>query len=323
MRKEDFRIVFMGTPEFAVASLEALLKAGYNIVAVVTAPDKPAGRGKMLTEPEVKVFAKKHNLNILQPEKLKDPHFVETLKELNPNLGIVVAFRMLPEIIWALPKLGTFNLHASLLPQYRGAAPINHAIINGETETGVTTFFLSHEIDTGNIILQQKIDIGIDTTAGQLHDRLMTEGAKVVLATMQAIEKGNVTPISQESLIAQGNEVKAAPKIFKEDCRINWNKSTHEIYNFIRGLSPYPASFTILKPGDGKEEHVKIYKSGVEKLKHENEPGDIYTDNSKKLGVWVKDGIIWVLELQIAGKKRMLVKDFLNGFKIPDGSKML
>lgn len=323
MKKEDFRIVFMGTPEFAVASLDALLKSGYNIVAVVTAPDKPAGRGKIVTEPEVKVFAKAHNLNILQPEKLKDPHFVETLRSLNPNLGIVVAFRMLPEVIWAMPGLGTFNLHASLLPQYRGAAPINHAIINGETETGVTTFFLSHEIDTGKIILQKKIDIGRDTTAGQLHDQLMATGAGLVLETMQVLENGNFSPISQESLIAEGLEIKAAPKIFKEDCRINWNKSAEEIYNFIRGLSPHPASFTILKTNDGKEEQLKIYKAGVEKLTHETEPGSIYTNNRDNLGVWVKGGIISVLELQIPGKKRMPVKEFLNGFKISSGSKMV
>jgi len=322
MKKEDIRIVFMGTPEFAVSSLDALLNEGYNVVAVVTAPDKPAGRGKKITEPEVKVFARHRNLNILQPDRLKDPDFVNTLRNLNPNLGIVVAFRMLPEIIWSLPDLGTFNLHASLLPQYRGAAPINYAIMNGETETGVTTFFLSHEIDTGKIIFQKKIPVSNETTAGQLHDQLMYVGAKLVVETVKSIEAGNLSLVSQETLIKRGVELKPAPKIHKEDCKINWNKNAKEISDFIRGLSPYPTAFSILKMADGTREQVKIYSAISEKINHSNEIGSIYTNNKDTIWVWVNDGRISIAELQIPGKKRMQTKEFLNGFKISGECKM-
>lgn len=322
MEKEDIRIVFMGTPEFAVASLDALLNEGYNVVAVVTAPDKPARRGKKITEPEVKVFARQHNLNILQPDRLKDPDFVNTLRELNPNLGIVVAFRMLPEIIWSLPELGTFNLHASLLPQYRGAAPINHAIMNGETETGVTTFFLSHEIDTGKIVFQKKIPISNETIAGQLHDQLMYLGAELVVETVKSIQATNLNLISQETLITSGVELKPAPKIHKEDCKINWHKNAKEISDFIRGLCPYPTAFSVLKMADGTREQVKIYSVISERINHSNEIGNIYTNNKDTLWVWVNDGRIAIAELQIPGKKRMQVKEFLNGFKISGESKM-
>lgn len=313
----------MGTPGFAVASLEAILKEGYNVVAVVTAVDKPAGRGKMVTESEVKEFARQHHLNILQPEKLKDPDFLASLSSLKPTLGIVVAFRMLPEKVWSMPELGTFNLHASLLPQYRGAAPINHAIINGEIETGVTTFFLSQEIDTGKIIFQKKTEIQPNITAGQLHDQLMVVGAELVIETIKTIVTKSVNLVSQELLINELTDLKPAPKIYREDCQIRWQKNVLDIYNFIRGLSPYPAAFSILKSSDGKEYQLKIYNSEPESISHYNEIGSIYTNHKDTFAVWVPNGRVFITEVQFPGKRRMSVKDFLNGFKIPEGSKML
>lgn len=323
MKKEDFRIVFLGTPDFAVASLDAIVKEGYNVVAVVTAPDKPAGRGKKITGSEVKEYAKQHGLAILQPEKLKDPDFLATLHALKPNLGVVVAFRMLPEVVWSMPELGTFNLHASLLPQYRGAAPINHALINGEQETGVTTFFLSHEIDTGKILFQKKVHISPNTTAGQLHDQLMILGADLVIETLRAIETGNFKLINQDLLIKDDVILKNAPKIHRENCQICWDKNAIDIYNFIRGLSPYPAAFSVLKTLDGREYPLKIYNACYENISHNNEIGCIYTDHKDTFAVWVKDGRVCITEMQYPGKKRMSAKDFLNGYKIPEESKML
>lgn len=317
MDKKSLRILFMGTPEFAVESLKALVENGYNVVGVVTMPDKPAGRGYKLQPSPVKQYALQQGLPVLQPEKLKDESFLKELKQLNAGLQIVVAFRMLPEVVWSMPPKGTFNLHSSLLPQYRGAAPINRAIINGEKETGVTTFFLSHEIDTGKIIFREKTTIEDSDNAGTLHDRLMGMGAQLVLKTVDAILEENVVPVPQEELINNISELKTAPKIFKEDCQIDWNKPAKEIYNFIRGLSPYPGAWTTLKPGDNQENsRFKIFTSElIENRKPHFLPGRIVTDNKTYIDVVVKDGLLRVTELQLTGKKRMRAIDFLNGYK--------
>ena len=305
------RIIFMGTPQFAVPSLLQLYEAGYDIAAVVTAPDKPAGRGMQLTQSAIKKYAVEKNLKVLQPEKLKDPAFIGELKSLKADVQVVVAFRMLPEIVWEMPPMGTINLHGSLLPQYRGAAPINWAIINGEKETGVTTFKLQHEIDTGNILLQEKIKISEDETAGTLHDTMMNVGAGLLLKTIQELEKGNLKEVVQSNtskLIA--DTLKHAPKIFTETCEINWEKSTDEIYNFIRGLSPYPAAFTFL---NGKK--LKIFSSLKEIPNQEIELGKWITDHKTFLKFGAKDGFISLLEIQPEGKKRMKVSDFLRGWR--------
>jgi len=246
MHPKEIRIVFMGTPDFAVESLKALVENGYQVVGVITAPDKPAGRGRQLCEPAVKKYAIENKLNVLQPEKLKNPEFIAELESLKADLQIVVAFRMLPEIVWNMPPMGTFNLHASLLPQYRGAAPLNWAIINGETETGVSTFLLSHEIDTGQIIFQEKVDIGENDSVGDLHDRMMAIGSALVLKTVDAIAEGKIEPIDQTKLIDNPERIKHAPKIFKNDCRIDWTRDTESVRNMIRGLSPYPTAWTDL-----------------------------------------------------------------------------
>jgi methionyl-tRNA formyltransferase len=300
------RIVYLGTPEFAVPSLQILVENGYEIVGVVTAPDKPAGRGNRMQMSEVKKYALSQNLNILQPEKLKDPVFLENLQALKADLQIVVAFRMLPEVVWNMPPLGTFNLHASLLPKYRGAAPINWAIMNGEKETGVTTFFLKHEIDTGNIIFQEKEIILPNDNVGTLYERLMHKGAQLVLKTVQAIEKGEVQTFPQIG------EVTHAPKIFRETCQIDWGRSVQEIHNFIRGLAPYPAAWTNLQ---GK--NCKIYEIDTQILQIDQKAnvGEVYTDG-KHLAFKGKDGWIAVKDLQIEGKKRMLVTEFLKGFRL-------
>lgn len=301
----------MGTPEFAVASLHKLYEAGYNIVGVVTAPDKPAGRGMKLTESAVKIFAKEKNLKILQPEKLKDPTFIEELKSINADVQVVVAFRMLPEIVWDMPPMGTINLHGSLLPQYRGAAPINWAIINGEKETGVTTFKLKHEIDTGNILLQQKIKIEDEDTAGSLHDKMKEIGAELLLKTIDELAKGELTEISQNSPITNHQSpLRHAPKIFTETCEINWNKSAAEIYNLIRGLSPYPAAFTFL---NGKK--LKIFSSEKEISSQINQSGKYLTDHKTYLKFPAKDGYISLKEIQLEGKKRNKIEDFLRGWR--------
>ena len=314
MNKEDLRIVFMGTPDFAVPTLKAIVDNGYNVVGVITSPDREAGRGRKIMMSAVKKYSIESGLKVLQPHKLKDEEFIYELKKLNANLQIVVAFRMLPEIVWAMPKLGTFNLHASLLPQYRGAAPINFAIINGETTTGLTTFFLDKNIDTGKIIHQEEIEISNNDNAGTLHDKMMITGSKLVLKTIKSIYSNKVTPHEQSKLT--NNVLKIAPKINKEDCRINWNDAPTNIYNFVRGLSPYPSSFTILESEAGIKHSVKIFKVGIVSSSSTiNAPGNIVTDGKTFLNVEVENGIISILELQLSGKKRMDITDFLRGFQ--------
>jgi methionyl-tRNA formyltransferase len=303
---KELRIIFMGTPEFAVASLQKLVEAGKNIVAVITAPDKPAGRGMQLQHSPVKEYAVQQGLKILQPEKLKDETFLNELRELKADLQIVVAFRMLPEVVWNMPPLGTFNLHASLLPQYRGAAPIHWAVINGEKETGVTTFFLQHEIDTGNIILQEKIAIGEEETTGELYERLMHLGARKVLETVELIEKGNVKTTPQQFSEA----LKAAPKIFKEMCRIQWNSSAQSIFNFVRGMNPSPCAWTL-----ADDRVLKIHRVGTEITTHHYKPGTLITEPGK-LKVAVNDGFVTLLEIRPEGKRKMSVTEFLAGNKI-------
>jgi methionyl-tRNA formyltransferase len=307
-------IIFMGTPEFAVSSLEILIENGYKISAVVTAPDKPAGRGLHLNHSPVKISALKHGIPVLQPLKLKDPSFVEELQSYKPDLAIVVAFRMLPEIIWKMPLKGTFNLHASLLPQYRGAAPINRAIMNGETESGISSFFLQEEIDTGKIIFREKMSISPDETASQLHDRMKVSGAELVLKTVRAIESGEYTETSQSEFY-HGEELKTAPKIFKEDCHIDWEESLDKIYNRIRGLSLYPAAWTSLQNGSGKEEIFKIYLAKEERFDHQMACRTIVSDNKTYLKIAVNGGFIHLLEVQMAGKKRMGIAQNLRGIK--------
>lgn len=309
----DLRIIFFGSPEFAVASLDILLKNGYNIVAAVTAPDKPAGRGLEIKMSAIKEYALSKNIPVLQPENLKSEEFVLQLRELNPDLGVVVAFRKLPKEVFSLPKYGTFNLHASLLPQYRGAAPINWAIINGENESGVTTFFLEEEIDTGKIILRAKENIREEDTAGDLYQRLMKDGADLVLKTVRAIETGNYTPEDQSVFVKPSEKLKPAPKIFKEDCRINWKKKAEDIYDFIRGLSPYPTAWTEIKK-DNEVLSLKIFHTSKEIAEHQNEMGSIHTDEKTFVKVAVKDGYINLQELQLAGRKKMNIEEFLRGF---------
>ena len=303
----DLRIIYMGTPEFAVPALEGLVDAGYNVVAVITASDKPRGRGRKLAFSQVKESALKRDIPVLQPTNLKAPEFVETLRSFNANLQVVVAFRMLPEVVWSMPEYGTFNLHASLLPQYRGAAPINWAIINGEEETGVTTFYIKHEIDTGNILFSEKEPILSDDDAGSLHDRLMSKGGGLVLKTVRAIEKNDYVLKSQ--IISE--ELKAAPKIFKEDCRIEWDQSSEQIRNFVRGLSPFPAAWI-----EFQEKVVKIYKVEPRSDLSELKPGDMNTDGKSYLAFGTNDGAVNILDLRMEGKKRMSIEELLRGFKI-------
>lgn len=305
----ETRIVFMGTPDFAVASLKALLDAGKNIVAVVTAPDKPAGRGQKLQASSVKKFAVENGLPVMQPEKLRDPQFIDELSSYHADLQVIVAFRMLPKIVWDMPPMGTVNLHASLLPNYRGAAPINHAIINGEKMTGVTTFLLRHEIDTGNVLFSEKVAIDDEDTAGILHDKLMMTGAQLLVRTVDAIENGTAEAIPQDELV-QG-ELKHAPKIFKEDCQIDWQQPVTDIYNLIRGLSPHPTAFTSL---DGKT--LKIYKSKIVAETPQSPPGHYESDGKTSLRFAASDGYIEVIELQLEGKKRMTTEEFLRGYRL-------
>jgi methionyl-tRNA formyltransferase len=327
---EELKIVFMGTPEFAVASLDALVKAGCNIVGVVTAPGKPAGRGLKLQESAVRKYALKHAFKILQPEKLKNPEFLEELKALNADLQVVVAFRMLPEVVWNMPLMGTINLHGSLLPQYRGAAPINWAIINGEKETGVTTFKLQHDIDTGNILLQETIPVGENETAGELHDRMKDIGAALLVKTIEGLAEGTLEETPQSSIgngqlsieNPQTSEsdsqltthdsrlLKHAPKIFAETCRIHWHKPIDEIHNLIRGLSPYPAAFTEL--GD---KTLKVFKSEKEPAVPTSRPGRWETDSKTYLKFACQNGYMYLKEVQLEGKKRMSVEDFLRGYR--------
>lgn len=310
MNYKDLKIIFMGTPEFAVASLSALVKAGCNIVAVVTAPDKPAGRGLQLNESAVKKFATANNILVLQPEKLRNIEFIEALKKLNADIQVVVAFRMLPEIVWNMPPMGTINVHGSLLPHYRGAAPINWAVINGEKETGVTTFKLKHEIDAGNILLQATIPISENETAGEVHDSMKEIGAELLLKTLQELAKGKIKEQKQDELL-DNSLIKHAPKIFTETCKIDFTKSTEQVHNLIRGLSPFPGAFTYI---DNKI--VKIFISRKEINHHTNSIGTIISDGKTFLKITCLDGYIHVLELQLEGKKRMKIEDFLRGNKI-------
>lgn len=312
MNAKDLRIVFMGTPEFAVPSLRALVRSGYNVVGVVTTPDKPAGRGQKLHESDVKIAARELGLPILQPEKLRDPAFVSTMEELRPDLGIVIAFRMLPEVVWAMPRLGTFNLHASLLPQYRGAAPINWAIINGESKTGVTTFLLNHEIDKGAILGQVEMPIQPEDNVGTLYDRLMTVGADLVVQTVERIAAGEITPVVQSD---EDTSLRPAPKIFKNDCLIDWTQSGKRIIDFIRGLSPYPAAWTRLLREEQEANSGKIFEARFEAGGPEAPCGTIDTDNRKYLRIRCADGWIDVLSLQLSGKKRMAAQELLLGFR--------
>jgi methionyl-tRNA formyltransferase len=311
---EKLRIVFMGTPEFAVGILDTIIKNNYEVVGVITATDKPAGRGQKIAHSAVKEYALANNLRLLQPSNLKDEDFLAELKSLNANLQIVVAFRMLPKVVWEMPKFGTFNLHASLLPQYRGAAPINWAIINGETKTGVTTFFIDDKIDTGAMILSAETDISADENAGQLHDRLMNLGCKTVVDTLQLIEKDNVTTTVQKD----SNDIKTAYKLNKENCKIDWTKPAHEIHNLIRGLSPYPASWCYFKDNN-QEWNVKIYESKVVLEKNQETPGKIIA-TKKELKIATVDGFIEILSLQFPGKKKMKTAELLNGLSFSENS---
>ena len=322
MTKESLRIVYMGTPDFAVESLRCLVEGGYNVVGVVTGPDKAVGRhGSVLQPTPVKQYAVEHGLRVLQPERLKDEAFIEELRSLEADLQIVVAFRMLPEVVWAMPRLGTFNLHASLLPQYRGAAPINWAVINGDKETGVTTFFLKHEIDTGAVIRQVRVPISETDCVGDVHDRLMLLGGGVVCETVDAIIDGTAEATPQEEMITE--ELRPAPKIFKDTCRIEWGRPVRQVYNFVRGLSPYPAAWTTLVAPDGTEMVVKVYEATIAAEQGAGMPcGTIKTDGKSCLHVYTDDGVLSLRSLQLAGKKRMAVEDFLRGFRLVEGSKM-
>jgi len=306
------KVIFMGTPEFAVASLDALLQAGINIIAVITAADKPAGRGMKMNESAVKKYAVEKGLLVLQPEKLKNPEFLESLRSLKADLQIVVAFRMLPELVWDMPAMGTLNLHGSLLPQYRGAAPINWAIINGEKETGVTTFKLKHEIDTGNILLQEKIPISDDETAGELHDRMKIIGAQLLVKTVQGLIDGSINEVSQQSA---NEKLFHAPKISTETCQLDLKNDVASTYNKVRGLSPYPGAFTTL---NGKI--LKIFKAEKELSSGNIEPGSVVTDQKTFLKFGCADGFLQVLDIQLEGKKRMPVGDFLRGFRIENAT---
>lgn len=312
MNPADTRIVFMGTPPFAVASLDALVKAGFTISAVVTAPDKPAGRGLQLQQSAVKKYAVENNLPVLQPVKLKDPAFISALAALNANVFVVVAFRMLPEIVWNMPPMGTINVHGSLLPSYRGAAPINWAVINGEKETGVTTFKLKAAIDTGNILLQDKLPITEADTAGTIHDKMMVLGAHLLVTTLHGIINNTLAEKDQEEIINNDpNLLKHAPKIFTETCTINWNNTTESIFNLIRGLSPFPGALTKLD-----DKIFKIFAAQKEICSHQNLAGSVFTDNKTYLKFACADGYLHITDLQLEGKKRMQVADFLRGYSI-------
>ena len=324
MKKEELRIVYMGTPDFAVESLRALVEGGYNVVGVVTMPDKPMGRhGSVLQPSPVKKYALEKGLTVLQPEKLKDETFLDELRALKADLQIVVAFRMLPEVVWNMPPMGTFNLHASLLPQYRGAAPINWAVINGETETGITTFFLKHEIDTGKIIQQVRVPIHETDNVEDVHDRLMLLGGQLVTETVDNILAGTIQPIDQSELVGADVELKPAPKIFHETCQINWNQPMKKVYDFIRGLSPYPAAWSEFEDAKGKKQSVKFFSTSmVERVFTASElmpkPGEMLTDGKTYLHVMCQNGLLSINELQMAGKKRLPIADFLRGFEMKE-----
>ncbi len=312
---KSLRIVFMGTPEFAVATLGSLLMNGFNVVSVVTAPDRPSGRGRKLTKSAVKEFAEINYLPVMQPENLKDPIFIDALKKLKADIFIVVAFRMLPEAVWKLPSIGTINLHASLLPHYRGAAPINHAIINGETMTGVTTFFIDDKIDTGNILLREGIQISPFDNAGDLHDRLMKYGARLVIRTLAGIVENSIVPQPQSKFLKPGEVPKLAPKIYPENCIIDWNNDPVSIHNFIRGLAPWPGAKSFFRIGTEKIA-FKIFESQPELADHKFKPGFIVSDEKHFIRVACKNGFVSIANLQLEGKNRMSVLEFLRGFNI-------
>lgn len=317
MKKEDVRIVFMGTPEFAVGTLQALVDGGYNVVAVVTQPDKPVGRHQdTLQQPAVKQYALAHNLPVLQPVKMKDAEFLDALRGYEADLQVVVAFRMLPEVVWSMPRFGTFNVHAALLPQYRGAAPINWAVINGETQTGVTTFFLDHDIDTGRIIMQEPFAIEDDYDVEDVYDGLMKLGADIALKTVDRILEGDgfVASLPQEEMLSVGTELHHAPKIFKDTCRISWNQPAKRVYDFVRGLSPYPGCWTELVDDNGKDYVLKVYRTAKSDVKSDGAPGT-FSIGRNRLFVNTLDSKIELLTVQLSGKKRMEAKDFLNGVK--------
>ncbi len=323
MKKEDLRIVYMGTPDFAVEALRRLVEGGYNVVGVVTMPDKAVGRHHdTLQASPVKRYAVEHGLPVLQPEKLKNEDFLAELRALHADLQIVVAFRMLPEVVWSMPPCGTFNLHAALLPQYRGAAPINWAIINGETETGITTFFLDRDIDTGEVIQQVRVPISDTDDAEAVHDRLMLLGGELVVETVDRIIAGTIRPVPQEQMTTDA-PLHAAPKIFKDTCRIDWQgKLLKPLYDFVRGLSPYPAAWTELVAPDGGAQVLKVYRTEKEFVSHEQETGQVCTDGKTYLKIAVKDGFLHLCDLQLAGKKRMPVADFLRGSRVDDNYKV-
>lgn len=316
MTKDELKILFLGTPDFAVESLKKIVEGGYNVVGVVTMPDKPAGRGKHLTASPVKEYALSQGLKVLQPEKLKDEAFVEELRQLDADLFVVIAFRMLPEVVWTMPRLGTFNLHASLLPRYRGAAPINRAVMNGDTETGVTTFFLKHEIDTGDVIAREKIGIGPDENVGSVHDRLMALGAELTVDTIDHIIKGDLKPVAQSEL-AENEAPTAAPKIFKDTCRIDWSRSARELHNHVRGLSPYPTAWCELLAGDTPQGTMKIYATRVVDEDSHGTPGNAVVDRRDgTVTVQCGYGKLQLLEVQAPGKKRMSTGDWLRGNRL-------
>ncbi len=314
------RIVFMGTPDFAVESLKKLIAGNYNVVGVVTVPDKPAGRGQKMASSAVKKYAVEQGLPVLQPAKMKDPEFIDRLRELKPDIQVVVAFRMLPEVVWAMPEYGTFNLHASLLPQYRGAAPINWAIINGEEKSGVTTFFLDKQIDTGSIIKQCEVAIEETDSAGTYHDKLMNIGAALVCETIDLIEEGDIDPIPQNDVMGSDTVLNDAPKIFKDDCRIEWDNDVDKVYNFVRGLSPYPAAWTeFYSSSAGKSIGFKIFDTTMVKEAHTCPIGTILSDGKSEIKIAAKHGFLKIESLQPAGKRRMDTADFLRGFKDIEG----
>ena len=315
MTKNDLKIVFLGTPDFAVESLRRLVEAGYNVAGVVTMPDKVAGRGHRLIQSPVKQYAVQHGLHLMQPERLKDPAFIEELQSINADLFIVIAFRMLPEVVWSMPRLGTVNLHASLLPRYRGAAPINRAVMAGDTITGVTTFMLRHEIDTGDILRQESIEIGPDECVGSVHDRLMALGADLTTDTVDRLLAGDIRPIPQEDLITAGEAPIPAPKIFAADMVIDWNRPAAEVHNHVRGLSPYPAARTVMADADAPQEDVKIYATALTETPAGATPGTMHVDGGR-IYVDTADKRIEVLELQMAGKRRLPAADFLRGARL-------
>ncbi len=323
MSQNSLRIVYMGTPEFAVAPLNALIESGCNVVGVVTNPDKPAGRGQKIQESAVKKYALEKGLPILQPEKFRNENFLAELKALNADLQVVVAFKMLPEMVWNMPKYGTLNLHASLLPHYRGAAPINWAIMNGDKESGVSTFLLQKEIDTGNVIFQEKVSIGENDNLEILHDKLMEIGSQLVVKTVRAIEAGDYPQIPQEDLITEGEILKVAPKIFKDDCKINWSATIDKIHNHIRGLSPYPAAWTELIDANDKKVALKVYSAFKEIAEHSHPTGSLISDKKTYLKVAVDGGFINLTTIQMAGKKKMDIGDFLRGFQQINNYKLL